>query len=112
MSEKLRRIDPSLLGQLISTVGKEPNIATFGSLVFDAVRTLAPFQLASMVVYHERGGARCLHHNFVEDEHVSGLERYINYTYVLNPVYAAYQLQSQHELEGVSIPASAIDSDE
>lgn len=74
MSEKLRRIDPSLLGQLISIVGQEPDIAPFGSLAFDAVRTLAPFQLASMVVYHERGGARCLHHNFVEDEHLSGLD--------------------------------------
>jgi hypothetical protein len=54
-----------------------------------------------MVVYSAAGGARCLHHNFVEQEHCDGLERYINYTYVLNPVYAAFQQQNLAELEGV-----------
>ncbi|WP_395589282.1 LuxR C-terminal-related transcriptional regulator [Pseudomonas sp. TR47] len=101
MIEQVRRLGSDLIGQLINVVGIDTKSETFGRLMFQVVQTLAPFQLASMVVYSAAGGARCIHHNFVEQEHRDGLDRYINYTYVLNPVYAAFQQQNLAELEGV-----------
>ena len=98
---ELRRLDSNLMGQLINVVGIDTKSDTFGRLMFQALQRLAPFHLASMVVYSAAGGARCIHHNFVEQGHRDGLERYINYTYVLNPVYAAFQQQNLSELEGV-----------
>lgn len=101
MSEQARHLNSDLLAQLINVVGVDSKTDTFGRLMFEAVGLLAPFQLASMVVYSAAGGARCIHHNFVKKGHRDGLEKYINYTYVLNPVYAAFQQQNLAELEGV-----------
>lgn len=58
--------------------------------LLEAIRTVAPFELASSVVYSGRGKPTRVCDSFVDLRAKQGLANYVNSTYVLNPTYSAY----------------------
>ncbi len=59
--------------------------------LLDALATVAPFEMACMFVYRDKGGPVHVHDTFANPAHKLGLINYTDNTYVLNPFYAAYR---------------------
>ena len=56
-----------------------------------AIESLVPITLSMSMIYRGRSKPTLVHDNFGEGEAKRGLANYINGSYVLNPLYVAYQ---------------------